>query len=124
MGGGEGTDSTRRIPQLVKGVDRCDFKRPPHNITTDVTTIDAVKLVAKVVFCEAFQSSRRKYRGTGIFKTVSKPLAHLNFLSGVNCYDIGSIIFYKVSIKDEIGVGWVTYDERGPGTRGGGVVIH
>ena len=66
MGGGEGTDSTRRIPQLVKGVDRCDFKRPPHNI----------------------------------------------------------IIFYKVSIKDEIGVGWVTYDERGPGTRGGGVVIH
>ena len=61
-------------------------------ITTDVTTIDAVKLVAKVVFCEAFQSSRRKYRGTSIFKTVSKPLAHLNFLSGVNCYDIGSRI--------------------------------
>ena len=26
-----------------------------------------------------------------MFKTVSKPLAHLNFLSGVNCYDIGSI---------------------------------
>ena len=25
-----------------------------------------------------------------MFKTVSKPLAHLNFLSGVNCYDIGS----------------------------------
>jgi hypothetical protein len=50
---------------------------------TDVTTIDAL------VFCEAFQSSRRKYRGTSIFKTVSKPLAHLNFLSGVNCYDIG-----------------------------------
>ena len=25
-----------------------------------------------------------------MFKTVSKPLAHL-FLSGVNCYDIGSI---------------------------------
>jgi hypothetical protein len=59
-------------------------------ITTDVTTIDALKLVAKVVFCEVFQSSRRKYRGTGMFKTVSKPLAHLNFLSGVNCYDIGS----------------------------------
>ena len=61
-------------------------------ITTDVTTIDAVKLVAKVVFCEAFQSSRRKYRGTGMYKTVSKPLAHLKyFLSGVNCYDIGSM---------------------------------
>jgi hypothetical protein len=58
--------------------------------TTDVTTIDALKLVAKVVFCEVFQSSRRKYRGTGMIKTVSKPLAHLNFLSGVNCYDIGS----------------------------------
>ena len=58
--------------------------------TTDVITIDALKLVAKVVFCEAFQSSRRKYRGTGMYKTVSKPLAHLNFLSGVNCYDIGS----------------------------------
>ena len=58
--------------------------------TTDVTTIDALKLVAKVVFCEAFQSSRRKYRGTGMYKTVSKPLAHLNFLIGVNCYDIGS----------------------------------
>ena len=53
--------------------------------------IDALKLVAKVVFCEAFQSSRRKYRGTGMYKTVSKPLAHLNFLSGVNCYDISSI---------------------------------
>jgi hypothetical protein len=26
-----------------------------------------------------------------MFNTVSKPLAHLNFLSGVNCYDIGSI---------------------------------
>jgi hypothetical protein len=26
-----------------------------------------------------------------MFKTVSKPLAHLIFLSGVNCYDIGSI---------------------------------
>ena len=25
-----------------------------------------------------------------MIKTVSKPLAHLNFLSGVNCYDIGS----------------------------------
>ena len=25
-----------------------------------------------------------------MFKTVSKPLAHLIFLSGVNCYDIGS----------------------------------
>jgi hypothetical protein len=25
-----------------------------------------------------------------MFMTVSKPLAHLNFLSGVNCYDIGS----------------------------------
>ena len=24
-----------------------------------------------------------------MIKTVSKPLAHLNFLSGVNCYDIG-----------------------------------
>jgi hypothetical protein len=59
--------------------------------TTDVTTIDAFKFVAKVVFCEAFQSSRRKYRGTGMYKTVSKPLAHLNFLCGVNCYDIGSI---------------------------------
>jgi hypothetical protein len=59
--------------------------------TTDVTTIDALKLVAKVVFCEAFRSSRRKYIGTSIFKTVSKPLAHLIFLSGVNCYDIGSI---------------------------------
>jgi hypothetical protein len=59
--------------------------------TTDVITIDALKLFAKVVFCEAFLSSRRKYRGTGMFKTVSKPLAHLNFLSGVNCYDIGSI---------------------------------
>jgi hypothetical protein len=56
--------------------------------TTDVTTLAALKLVAKVVFCEVFQSSRRKYRGTGMFKTVSKPLAHLNFLSGDNCYDI------------------------------------
>jgi hypothetical protein len=51
-----------------------------------------LKLVAKVVFCEAFQSSRRKYRGTCMNKTVSKPLAHLIFLSGVNCYDIGSIV--------------------------------
>jgi hypothetical protein len=25
-----------------------------------------------------------------MFKTDSKPLAHLNFLSGDNCYDIGS----------------------------------
>jgi hypothetical protein len=25
-----------------------------------------------------------------MYKTVSKPLAHLNFLSSVNCYDIGS----------------------------------
>ena len=58
--------------------------------TTDVITIDALKLFEKVVFCEAFLSSRRKYRGTSIFKTVNKPLAHLNFLSGVNCYDIGS----------------------------------
>ena len=58
--------------------------------TTDVITIDALKLFEKVVFCEAFLSSRRKYRGTSMFKTVSKPLAHLNFLSGVNCYDIGS----------------------------------
>ena len=59
--------------------------------TTDDITIDALKLFEKVVFCEAFLSSRRKYRGTSMFKTVSKPLAHLNFLSGVNCYDIGSI---------------------------------
>jgi hypothetical protein len=59
-------------------------------VTTDVITIDALKLFEKVVFCEAFLSSRRKYRGTSMFKTVSKPLAHLNFLSGVNCYDIGS----------------------------------
>ena len=71
------------------------FRRPASPsgyifFTTDVTTIDALKLVAKVVFCEVFQSSRRKYRGTGMIKTVSKPLAHLNFLSGVNCYDIGS----------------------------------
>jgi hypothetical protein len=71
--------------------------------TTDVTTIDALKLVAKVVFCEAFQSSRRKYRGTGMYKTVSKPLAHLNFLSGVNCYDIGSrwsigVTYVKVEV--------------------------
>ena len=58
--------------------------------TTDVITIDALKLFEKVVFCEAFLCSRRKYRGTSMFKTVSKPLAHLNFLSGVNCYDIGS----------------------------------
>jgi hypothetical protein len=28
-----------------------------------------------------------------MIKTVSKPLAHLNFLSGVNCYDIGSNVF-------------------------------
>jgi hypothetical protein len=27
-----------------------------------------------------------------MLKTVSKPLAHLNFLSGVNCYDIGSMV--------------------------------
>ena len=60
--------------------------------TTDVITIDALKLFEKVVFCEAFLSSRRKYSGTSMFKTVSKPLAHLNFLSGVNCYDIGSIL--------------------------------
>jgi hypothetical protein len=63
---------------------------------------DALKLVAKVVFCEAFQSSRRNYRGTSIFKTVSKPLAHLNFLSGVNCYDIGSsisILGFSISVN-------------------------
>jgi hypothetical protein len=42
------------------------------------------KHVAKVVFCEAFQSTRRKYRGTGMFKTVSIPLAHLIFFSGVS----------------------------------------
>ena len=59
--------------------------------TTDVITIDALKLFEKVVFCEVFLSSRRKYSGTSMFKTVSKPLAHLNFLSGVNCYDIGSM---------------------------------
>ena len=59
--------------------------------TKDVITIDALKLFEKVVFCEAFLSSRRKYRGTSMFETVvSKPLAHLNFLSGVNCYDISS----------------------------------
>ena len=37
-----------------------------------------------------------------MFKTVSKPLAHLNFLSGVNCYDIGSTIEYwdkQVALK-------------------------
>ena len=42
---------------------RCDsdvFLFNDH--TTDVTTIDALKLIAKVVFCEAFQSSRRKYK--------------------------------------------------------------
>ena len=50
-----------------------------------------LKLFEKVVFCEAFLSSRRNYRGTSMFKTVSKPLAHLNFLSCVNCYVIGSI---------------------------------
>ena len=55
--------------------------------TTDVITIDALKLFEKVVFCVVFLSSRRKYSGTSILKTVSKPLAHLNFLSGVNCYD-------------------------------------
>ena len=63
----------------------------PIIFTTDVITIDALKLFEKVVFCEAFLSSRRNYRGTSMFKTVSKPLAHLNFLSGVNCYDIGSM---------------------------------
>ena len=62
-------------------------------VTTDVITIDALKLFEKVVFCEAFLSSRRKYRGTSMFKTVSKPLAHLNFLCGVNCYDIGSTYY-------------------------------
>jgi hypothetical protein len=73
--------------------------------TTDVITIDALKLFAKVVFCEAFLSSRRKYRGTGMFKTVSKPLAQLNFLSGVSCYDIGSttnsksIVFFSAQIE-------------------------
>jgi hypothetical protein len=67
------------------------FGRYVGKLTTDVITIDALKLFAKVVFCEVFLSSRRKYRGTGMFKTVSKPFAHLNFLSGVNCYDIGSI---------------------------------
>ena len=51
--------------------------------TTDVTTIDALELVAKVVFCEVFQSSRRKYRGTGMIKTVSKPLAHLIVMTSV-----------------------------------------
>jgi hypothetical protein len=34
-----------------------------------------------------------------MFKTVSKPLAHLNFLSGVNCYDIGSKIDTPGDIK-------------------------
>jgi len=49
--------------------------------TTDVLTIDALKLFAKIVFCEGFQFSRRKYRGTSMFKTlaVSKHLAHLIF---------------------------------------------
>ena len=61
--------------------------KAPLRCTTDVITIDALNLFEKVVFCEVFLSSRRKYRGTGMFKTVSKPLAHLNFLSG---YDIGS----------------------------------
>ena len=32
-----------------------------------------------------------------MFKTVSKPLAHLNFLSGVNCYDISSTVEKGVS---------------------------
>ena len=44
-----------------------------HTATTDVITIDALNLFEKVVFCEVFLSSRRKYRGTGMFKTVSKP---------------------------------------------------
>jgi hypothetical protein len=35
-----------------------------------------------------------------MYKTVSKPLAHLNFLSGVNCYDIGSNeVFISTSHK-------------------------
>jgi hypothetical protein len=59
-------------------------------ITTDVITIDALNSLRRLFFCEAFLSSRRKYRGTSMFMTVSKPLAHLIFLSGVNCYDIGS----------------------------------
>ena len=63
-----------------------------EGLTTDVITIDALKLFEKVVFCEACLSSRRKYKGISMFKTVSKPLAHLNFLSGVNCEDIGSIV--------------------------------
>ena len=33
-----------------------------------------------------------------MFKTDSKPLAHLNFLSGVNCFDIGSIV---ILVSDE-----------------------
>ena len=74
----------------VVGVCKLIIGRHEKTYTTDVITIDALKLFEKVVFCEAFLSSRRKYRGTSMFKTVSKPLAHLNFLSGVNCYDIGS----------------------------------
>jgi hypothetical protein len=34
-----------------------------------------------------------------MYKTVSKPLAHLNFLSGDNCYDIGSMRWkHEVSV--------------------------
>ena len=62
----------------------------PFLHTSDVITIDALKLFEKVVFCEAFLSSRRKYSGTVCSRLLANPLAHLNFLSGVNCYDIGS----------------------------------
>jgi hypothetical protein len=79
-----------RLIGLCKGIATFVYFGVLLQITTDVITIDVLKLFAKVVFCEAFLSSRRKYRGTGMFMTVSKPLAHLNFLSGVNCYDISS----------------------------------
>jgi hypothetical protein len=39
---------------------------------------------------------RSIYKGTSMFKTVSKPFLWFN---GVNCYDIGSILFFLYGMK-------------------------